>query len=171
MHNILTRNKKPAFYTYRTDSILYTDRAGNKKIVLRQPIGLSADKDNSRYTNIKKDSLVLSDKEVSYVLSELEKMRNYKWSDGLLPDSKVIPIDTITKISKAFREKAWGHFNEMGIYGILTISRPVFLRNDTICLFYFSENCGPDCAGGHFTVYKKVKGYWAQWIELYGWVV
>lgn len=51
-----------------------------------------------------------------------------------------------------------------------TLSKPIFLRNGSVCLFYYSYFCGPLCGQGNLSLYKKEKGKWVRWISLYDWV-
>lgn len=165
LRQALKTTKNNSFYIYSRDSVLYTDHAGYAKVVdMSSTRSVSDRQERARYTRIKKDSLVLSEPEVNYVLAEMEKAKYYVWSDGLLPDSKALNADAV-------RNKTWDERAKMGIKVILSIYKPVFIRNDSICFFYYAEYCGPECAGGHFNVYKKIDGYWVFWMELLGWSV
>ena len=48
------------------------------------------------------------------------------------------------------------------------IYKPIFLRDNTVCLFYYDFICSL-CGHGTFWLYKKTKKSWEPWIEIGGW--
>lgn len=49
-------------------------------------------------------------------------------------------------------------------------SKPIFFRNNTLCLIYTEGICGPLNGGGGWKVYRKEKGTWKQWLTMTGWI-
>ena len=55
-------------------------------------------------------------------------------------------------------------------YLILNFSRPVFLRDNSLCVFYQSYSCGGLCGHGQFGLYRKFKGKWVQVSTFFQWI-
>jgi hypothetical protein len=171
MHEGLELNKNHVYYSFKDDSVIFIDGEHREKLIARAELRTMMKNDGRGiFKEIKKDSLILTGKEYAYVLSEIKKMQKLVWHDGLLPNSKTIPTDTVTNIFKTKRMAGWDYLYKKGIHAIFTITNPVFLRNDTVCLFYFDQTCGDLCGSGDFAIYKKLDGKWVYWIMLNGWI-
>lgn len=111
--------------------------------------------------------IVLTRDERAYINSELDQMMSRLWTDGLLDNSKMIPQDTIDAIFKD-RTKRWEYFyNKYGGGGFYSFSRPIFIRNNSICFFYREYSCGDLCASGELALYVNKKGKWVKLKVLY----
>ena len=120
----------------------------------------------SFFRNQNPDTIVLSNEEISYIKGELNKAAKYKWPDGLLKGSKVIPQDTIESDFKD-RTRGWSYYYKRGINKIYAFSKPIFFRNNTLCLFYTEYGCGYLCAEGNAAIYRKKNGKWEKWLVIY----
>jgi len=195
MHEALKKNK--VFYGYYKDSVDYVDSAGVKTRMLKSVATSLLVKQmpviKGRITEIIVDSLVLTDAEINYANDEIEKMRNYTWKSNLLPNSKLLSADSLsalqkrwddlrnkplTGLSKEEREKWLRSLIEKSkkeFVAFHKLSVPIFLRNDTYCLFYHGEDCintiDWGCGSGNFMVYKKVNGKWVYWGRIFSWIV
>lgn len=110
----------------------------------------------------------LSNKEKRYVKSELNKMRKYVWRDSLFKNSMLIKKDSINyAFGKSNKSKmdGWSYFNTHLGEGYYDFSKPIFIRNSTVCIFYKGHHCGWLCGDGVVAVYIK-KGN--KWIFKYG---
>ena len=47
--------------------------------------------------------------------------------------------------------------------------RAIFIRNNTLCIFSYSYNCGILCAYGETAVYIKDNGVWSKWLVISEW--
>jgi hypothetical protein len=126
--------------------------ASNSPEYLNQTI-LSPDtlKDTNKPNSSK--YFILTNEERSLILVD-----SMKWSD--IPKSFIqlnkmtlVHLDTIKKINDP----------------LYLLYKPIFLRNNKICLFYYEFICTA-CGNGTFWLYKKEKGGWQPWIEIGSWV-
>src|ERR1700744_1814089 len=78
---------------------------------------------------------VFSKSEREFIVNELEKIKNFRWQNGLIADYKMLTQDTVDNI---FNDKYrwWPYFNNH--YGVFfyQFSKPIFLRNHTVCVYY-----------------------------------
>lgn len=126
------------------------------------------------------DSIVLSDKEKAHIGAEIKRVTAHKWLDNLFPNAKTIPADSIANFSKEYLRWIAAKGYQLPIQTkekILSwhaFSYPVFLRGDTYCLFYSSDNYisirGSGEGSGTLSVYKKEKGKWLYWCCITRWV-
>jgi hypothetical protein len=113
--------------------------------------------------------VVFSKEERAYIAKKIEEQKTATWSDGLLPNSKLITKATIKDIFNE-REKGWIYFHGKYSSGFYTFSKPIFLKNNTICVFYYGYHCDYLCGYGDWSVYKKVNGDWVRIITFSSWV-
>lgn len=112
------------------------------------------------------DTLILTNEERQYLLTELKKQSDTTlWNQLKIPNSIVIPQDTLTAISKD-SSKGWNFFSK--VYGktLYNFSIPIFFRNNQYCLFYYHTTCGIKCGEEVFTIYKRKKNTWTKWISI-----
>jgi len=126
------------------------------------------------------DYLVLTPAEKVFIKSEVLKNNNYCWDDGVFENSLIIHKDSMwnylkiqntliydsllvayenadsTSIKKYRFKYAW----------VFLFSKPIFLRNESVCLLSFAAFVSPN--GGHAEMgfYRKNNGKWEGWIGL-----
>lgn len=100
--------------------------------------------------------------QINYALAEMDKPI---WKSGLFDNTKMMSGDTIENIFKD-REKGWDFFYKHYGNKIYSFSKPIFLRDHTICFFYQDYGCGWLCAQGEFAIYRKRNGKWEKWRTL-----
>lgn len=104
-------------------------------------------------TKQKKYVFTLSKKEQKSILTQLASVRETVWDDNLFPKSERI-------IDDKFRE----YLKEHSTREVYIFSKPVFIRNNTIALFYLVRLC---CGGVHgpieWSYFKKTNDGWIQW--------
>ena len=93
-------------------------------------------------------SIVLTKKEMDYVYKEIEENNIKGWAKGKLENSEFIASENAEK-----------H------YGIYCFSKPVFFRNNTICIFYYEGN-----EFGSLVTYLKINGEWKYYSSFFQWV-
>ena len=49
-------------------------------------------------------------------------------------------------------------------------SRPIFIRNNNLCLFYSGSHCGSLCGGGLLALYKKINGKWKMYWTIFSYI-
>jgi len=83
---------------------------------------------------------------------------------------RIVKQDTVEAIFSVY-SKHWAYFNQHIGRDFNEFSMPVFLRNDSYCLFYEANHCGGLCGEGKLTLYKKEGDHWkivksyCQWIS------
>jgi hypothetical protein len=164
------------FRGIRQDSVVYVNSEGKRSVLAMDDanaLALNTDPQKGshfRIERIEADSLVITEKERTYLYAEIKKMEHYSWGKGQFTNLSLITADTIKKTFANVRNDGWNTLNKKGIYKIYTFSIPIFLRNDTFCFFYYGYGCGWLCGEGQFAVYKKEKGKWVKFTTLSSWV-
>lgn len=115
------------------------------------------------------NKLILTKKEKKDILSHLNKLKHFKWKDQFIPGLKLISRDTVDYYLKD-RVYGWQRMYDKGIAGYYSFSNPIFLRNETFCIFQYDYSCGSLCGDGTIMVYRKEKGKWKAYINLANWV-
>lgn len=158
--------------SYRTKCIAFFRQvrkdvqAGRDLVVLDIPVSLRQD---GCLSGVLADSASFSPAERRY-LSDNRLAFLHKWDSQLLPGSIVVSSDSIGRILKGTPREQADFFQQTGS-AYHQFSLPVFLRNDTYCLFYSSYFCGLLCAEGRLSLYKKVGDRWevvrryCEWIS------
>ncbi len=99
------------------------------------------------------DSIEFEKSESDYILKQIDKLNSNRWPENIFPKAK--------KISPYQFES---HFSSVNFlepidrlcYNIYTISNPIFLRNNKICIFYNEEKSFSNVEGAFWMyVYKK----------------
>jgi hypothetical protein len=163
MRQSLNTYKNSVFYKFREDSVIYSDGFGTKIISVSNSRKFS----NNHIRYIKLDSIKLSETEIKDIDTEITKMNHFKWDKELFTDATLVPTDTINQIFGDRRKGGWTYLNAKGISKLYNIAPPIFLRNDTYCLFYYDYGCGDLCGQGEFALYKKENGRWVKWFSLF----
>jgi hypothetical protein len=124
---------------------------------------------NAKY----KTGFVLSKKEKVHVRSELKKMKGYVWQDSLMQNCTLIKKDSINyafgKSNKSLID-GWGYFHDHFGEGYYDFSKPIFIRNNTVCIFYKGHHCGWLCGDGVVAVYIKRGNKWIFKYGLSSWI-
>ena len=132
-------------------------------------------------TETKRNSISLSRKEKKYILSQLEIYTKPFWGDNLFAKSKMIPEDSIASyMKKVYQEYSESFINPnnsdndkaeiMKNYprpNLFEFSRPIYLRNNSICLVLISYRCGNPCGFDELCFYKKVNDVWTKFVVVY----
>jgi len=93
----------------------------------------------------------------------------FQWTKELFTNAKLINGDTINAIF-VNRLKRWEYFYTHIGNAFHTFSVPVFLRNDTYCLFYSDISCGNLCGEGKLILYKKEHNSWVAIKTYCNWI-
>jgi hypothetical protein len=94
------------------------------------------------------------------------------WSclNASLDQAHLLDPDTVRSIFKGGLA-GWANFHKRTtVPGFYTFSRPIFLRNKKVAIFYSNYSCGYFCGDRELTAFKKITGRWTKWIVLKSWV-
>lgn len=135
---------------------------------------LSADTFSKRITydggkTVTTETFILTGGERKLIDSFYCSPENFRWTTGLI-DATILTSDTVRSIYS--RREDTGNY--LGVrYGdrrLFTLSKPVFLRNNSICILYKASDCGMLCGGGTLVIYKKENDKWKNYMVLADWV-
>jgi hypothetical protein len=84
-----------------------------------------------------------------------------RWSTADFATARILRTDTIKLILKDWH-RGWPYFHEHIGEDFNTFSFPLFIRNNTYCLFYEANYCGGLCAEGNLILYKKAGTNWLE---------
>jgi hypothetical protein len=91
-------------------------------------------------------------REIRFHLWDIKALTRYGISNFIIPDKEAL--------DSAYRYDRY----------IYTISRPIFIKNNSICFAYVDHTCGALCGEGDFIIYRREGGIWRRWWTLYTWV-
>ncbi len=114
------------------------------------------------------DKIIFTLAEKNYVIKELQKLNHQKWPDAIFPKSKVITFNHIDSIQKSINAKKVDPLLRL-CYTVYIFSHPIFLRENSICLFY-SGKTNFAVKDGEFRLYKKQGSDWVKFAPLYRWI-
>ncbi len=123
---------------------------------------------NNCISTLLMDSSIFSNDELTFI-----KDKKYpaltKWTKELFTTIKIISEDTLNSIFKD-KSKWWNFFHKNFGQSFNTFSIPIFLRNDTYCLFYSDNHCGGECGDGRLILYKKERNKWTEVKSYCNWI-
>jgi hypothetical protein len=97
--------------------------------------------------------LKIDENERKYLSSELEKLKHFEWDDKLFKKSKAVRINDFYKVFNITDNLKSDEEVKMCSI-IYTFSKPIYFRNDELCLILYQENHSGKEAFIHFNVYK-----------------
>ena len=156
----IIRGKQDTARIYYIDSILPVHQFGSTmrwgKTIKSFPVyGLGA------------NSIQLSRRERKHIFYETSITHwPFVWMDNLFKNSQRIPKDSAGAYLKAFERKNHPYDSKNG-YQFWHFSKPVYLRDNTICLVSFVYMCGGLCGEDEVAFYKKNEnGRWERFVVL-----
>lgn len=159
----------------RTDKIVYSEHVERDLKAIRKALGINKtsrkpDFGSWRGNTSAPNTITLSKSEIDFIMSELTSAnKTQNWSKGLIRNSQLL---TKTEIDSIYLDKAKGYPYFQKQYGnvLNTISKPVFLKNNTVCVFYLGSSGAALSGGGGFQLYVLDKGVWKSYRMLTMWV-
>lgn len=166
-----------------SDTITYTDRIKPISIPSFSKILKNNKIPAFEISTQKKVEFVLTRKEKKYLQKELKLLDEIKWADSIFNPSRMISLDKMWEyISRRRREYSeiytfkhsqsdTNYINKQGwvqYCSIFQFSKPIFLRDNSIVIFYFLRLCGNECGVEDFSIYKKQDGQYKQWLRISG---
>lgn len=126
----------------------------------------------------KPNSLTLTKAEQNYLLEQITQQT--VWSDNLLADSRLIESDSMWVYLRQENTKRIAAMNKAAMENdtlalkkarlnysyVFTFTKPVYIRDNTICLISFAAVCGTECGRNEISFYKKENNEWGKWIVI-----
>jgi hypothetical protein len=124
------------------------------------------------------NTITLTKSEQKYLLTELGQ--RIIWNDYLFTNGKRISSDsmriflkkqntdrvkTINQAAKSKDTLTIKALGELKNYPyVFTFAKPIYIRNNTVCLISFIAMCGNECGQTETSFYKKVNNEWTKWV-------
>ncbi len=169
----LIRNYQPE------GKIIYTDKINKDDLdKIKSKIKKNTIYDISKTRN--QNFIVLTRQEKKYLFQQLELARRPYWKENIIPGSQlIIEEDAFNYIKKTTQEYLENYnrptntendrMNLVKNYqrpNIFKFSKPIYLRNRSICLIYFASICGNPCGFEELCFYKIANNTWTKWIVI-----
>ncbi len=158
-----------------SDTITYTDRI---KPIAMPSLEKILQKDRIPCYDIaghRKTVFVPSATERKQILNATKDITKISWEDSLFSNSREISVDSmwsyISNRQKAlsFSSNSTNNINNIVSYcSIFQFSKPIFMRNNTIAIFYFMRLCGSSCGVEDLSIYKFQNGTYERWLVIKG---
>lgn len=110
-----------------------------------------------------------TEKETGYIAGKMSDPGFSLWKQSFLPYARIIEESTLKAVF-ADKNQSWKLFQKEYGLGYYTYTAPVFLRNNTYCVFYYDYHCGPLCGYGELVLYKKTKKGWQREKSICKWI-
>ncbi|OYU84078.1 MAG: hypothetical protein CFE24_08570 [Flavobacterium sp. BFFFF2] len=153
----LTKSKK--YMAETTEFIKWFRRNDTTKLVLVKE-SASWNEILKNNTNLVADSTVFSKKEIELIKSQLALIPFLQWNDMILKNSTIVTKQEIDQFFEQSNFDAYEDIKQKFGSGFMNFSAPIFIRNDTYCIFYNDYHFGWTCGGGSLSLYKKEHGSW-----------
>jgi hypothetical protein len=149
--------KKFLHYTVRHE------RTRKETFLLQDSIAMDSD----LLRNCLRDSVTFTPQEQNLVRAWAAQPPIHRWTNDLIPGVRLISKDSINAIFAAYHPGGgWDYIHDHYGPRLNGFGCPLFLRNNTYCLFYYEYGCGSLCGFGSLVLYKK-KG--SRWIRVKDW--
>ena len=122
------------------------------------------------------NSLALTKAEQDHILTQLGQQT--VWSDNLFPNSKRIDADSMWAFLRQMNAQRALSLNQAALQKdtvtikhlrydylyVFTFAKPIYIRDNTLCLIAFGAMCGGECGQTETSFYKKENNEWTKWI-------
>lgn len=152
-----------------TAAFLYTDKIDTYTVDMVTARALDANVFR-RYDTVKipgRDSLVFSGSEMIYVKEQMNLLKKHVWQEKLLPHAKRLTDEAADSLFARLKKTPEPLETKL-CTSVHRFSKPFFLRDNTVCFFYYSER-NVAYASGECWIYLKVNGEWRRYTPLYRW--
>lgn len=114
-----------------------------------------------------KEFLVLTKSERQYINNQIDEMTGKKWPEKLFKNSRMLNKDSLKTLYDSLGRRTDNNNYNTGHYGF---SKPIFFRNNTLCIFRMYYYCGVLCAHGETVIYIKENRTWTKWLSITEWI-
>lgn len=122
------------------------------------------------------NTLTLSKAEQDLILTQLRQQT--VWSDNLFSNSKRIDADSMWTFLRQMNAQRVLSLNQAALQKdtmtiknlrydypyVFTFAKPIYIRDNTVCLISFGAMCGDNCGQTEPSFYKKENNEWIKWI-------
>ncbi len=111
------------------------------------------------------DSLILTKSEIDYIIGKL--VQNISWKKDLFDSSILVNNYQEGNNYIKLLESKNPTYNKERKYYVFTFIKPIFIRNNSVCLAIFAADHGQDCPIVKKAFYRKTGNNWKEWIPLF----
>jgi hypothetical protein len=105
------------------------------------------------------DSIEFEKSETDYILEQIDKLNSNRWLESIFPKTqKILPY----QFESHFASVKFLEPMDKLCYNIYTISNPIFLRNNKLCILYNEEKSFSNIEGA-FWIYIYKKKAWMKY--------
>jgi hypothetical protein len=111
--------------------------------------------------------VILSESEKHKIINEIDSSNhlNRLVKRGLI---KLIPKKEVDSLDQVFSKLPIDFRKTYGYYSLYSLRKPIFLRDNSLCVFYYNYRCGDLCGAMEFAIYKRDESTnWKKWIVIY----
>ncbi|MBC3787064.1 hypothetical protein [Spirosoma utsteinense] len=114
--------------------------------------------------------LILSPQERTYIDQALVKLAGIRWDRDLFKYGHVMSEDSLEAIFMGPKHRGWSYFRQHYGTSLQEFSNPIFIRDNTVCIFYSGHTCDYECGEGSLSIFRQENGNWHLWMKLYTWM-
>ena len=85
--------------------------------------------------------IILTKNEKDSIKTKLSTLKSFDWGYNLMPKSIFLSPDSLRQILDV-KSKGWDYFKRHYRKGLYSFSKPIFIRNQSICFFYLDYTDG-----------------------------
>ncbi|MGY0035106.1 hypothetical protein [Pedobacter sp. NJ-S-72] len=108
---------------------------------------------------------ILTEEDKKIINEQLEESKIQNIPRKLLRHHSAIKRKTIDLLFLN-RSNGWGPLHKMGIHRYYSFKKPIFFRNNTLCIFEEEYHCFDLCGNGTTYIYKKENGEWKACMDI-----
>jgi len=127
---------------------------------------------------INQNSVTLTRQEIKYISDQLESFSYDLWQENLFSGAKLIKESDVMSFIKKTNQVYLENYNNPNNTetdrmtmvknyqrpNVFKFSKPIYLRNKSLCLIYFSSVCGNPCGFDELCFYKIENSTWTKWV-------
>jgi hypothetical protein len=117
----------------------------------------------------RRDTILLTEEEKKTIKKRVRLFPKEKWQKEFPTNVQIINRDTINRIFSD-KNRGWKYYH--AVYGdrFYSFSKPIFLKERNLCIFYYDYACGGLCGYGLLAIYRKEGTEWKLFYSISQWV-
>ena len=162
---------------YPEGNIIFTDKINKNDLdKIKSKFKKNTIYDISKTRN--QNYIIFTKQEKKYLFQQLEIASRPCWKETIFPGAQLILEEDALNYIKKTTQEYLENFNKptntendrMNLIKnyqrptIFKFSKPIYLRNRSICLVYFASICGNPCGFEELCFYKIANNTWSKWI-------